>query len=308
MPLPNNFTDDNTITPARSDADTAYAAAILIDQNHPNSEGGNLPPPQRGENKVPTPGGFQVLGIPTYSALGFVYTLSWQDIPDGASTHVRAYRVYAQGSFDSNPNPSLVGTSANSPCTVRVVATKAGVITFWLQPVLGNGMFLPLSACPTCTSMTPDPYFQFIVTDPGTGDMIEMNINSGLPAGLGSVATGMDVQDLTTLEAATMTAKFIVLLSATAKPLISMAHNGAGGILRVFDGSGSGGYGSGQTILVDGLNGVVQARAQVNIGLPGDPDQTQLLHGLDSTGGRTATGNYWPIVINGTTYYVPLYT
>ncbi len=172
MPLPQSFIDNQNansggIAPVASDADTAYAAAQYVDQNHPNSEGPQLKPKQFGSNCVPTPSGFKVLGDPVYSALGFVYKLVWNDIPDGYSTHVREYRVYAQSPFDNNPAPTSVGSSSGSPCTVRVVSSGAGIITFWLQPVLGNGMFLPLENCPTCTSTAPNPYYLF---DFGTFD------------------------------------------------------------------------------------------------------------------------------------------
>ncbi len=176
--LPDNYGQPDTISGVRNDADTAFATANMINQNVSGGDFITIPPKQFGENRILAPQGFKVLGNPTYSALGAVFVLSWQNLDATYNLRIAGYRIYAQQFLNDNQEPTLVGTSAGSPCTVRVIATKAGPVTFWVQPFTVSGGSLPLESCPTCTGIAPNPYFQFDVLDPASGTDATILINN----------------------------------------------------------------------------------------------------------------------------------
>lgn len=160
----------------RKDSDTSFSVGQLINPTG-TAEGSSLPPQQRGDFRVPIPTGFKVQSV-VYNSATFanVFTLIWNDVSDNANglnqSQVGEYRIYAQtgtvGTALLQPEAaSQVGASHQSPCTAIVNLPTTGTInlvansvTFWLRPVMSNGLTLPLNACPTCTGVTAKPFLK----------------------------------------------------------------------------------------------------------------------------------------------------
>ena len=298
--IPNSPSDFN---PVRSLDDIALVGSQILNQGNV-AEGSTSPPQQDGTYRVPSPSSFKVVSH-GHMLTNDTFVLSWQDV-DVSRTDVAVYRIYAQNAYNANQQPTLVGTSAKSPVSVSVQVTQITTLTFFLQPVLVSGITLPLAACPTTTYSLPDPpFFEFTAVDPLSGHTAKVLINDNLNSGGASNVVGMAVIDTVNGHQITIAPTFLAVLNGSNVPEASIADNSGKGVVRVFDGSGSGGYGSGQRVILDGNNGVVKSYQQVNIGATGS--EVELLATTDP-GPRVASGTYWHIKIAGTDYYVPLFT
>ncbi len=141
-------TSGSEVSAPYSDASTSYAVGNLVNQNAV-AEGPNIPPPQSGTWRVPRPSSFRVdAQIPT--SVGEIILFSWLDAQKPI-TEVAGYRIFAKFSYNQNQEPTQIGTSSHSPCASRITADTVGVVVFFLQPYLLNGLTLPLDACPTTT-------------------------------------------------------------------------------------------------------------------------------------------------------------
>lgn len=107
-------------------------------------------PRQRGFLRVPFPQNFRVISSTSYSG-GTEFVLGWVDIQ---GFPVVSYDIFALNFLSSNPKPTLVGSSTQSPGTVRIVASSSVPIIFLIQPVLESGFRMSLEFCPTCTATT----------------------------------------------------------------------------------------------------------------------------------------------------------
>lgn len=289
MPFPNNnrtvtrqSTDDSKIptAPIRSDADTAFVAANLLNQGQV-AEGPNLPPKQSGQFRIPYPQGFRVLDI-EFALSGNLVTLAWDNLP--GQYFIAGYRIYATALVNDNLQQLFVGEAHESPAYVRVISTEAQAkITLWLQPYLSNGLSLPLDSCPTTTTETPAPFYSFEVFDPNTGFEALVQINSGLPfSGTTTVGLGITYPNATPpLDDAYMTITGVGLeafngvltIDVNATGIlgrmlptdtesmfkISSVDIGGGfsaGYMLLGDNTGGGGiFGHGEHIFLDGENG-----------------------------------------------------
>lgn len=178
--------------PFRSDADIAFITSRLINQGGV-ADGPSIPRPVRGEFRVPMVSGLRVVGTPTASFGGTIFTLAWNSPAD---QFVSRYNVYAKFLLDQNAQPTLVGSSATSPLTVRVTADSAGTVVFFVQTILANGQSLPVGRCPTCTGTTlaptigPDSIANHSISNdklaqgPETGALISFEDTGGGPDAL----------------------------------------------------------------------------------------------------------------------------
>lgn len=150
------------------------------------AEGTTLPPPQSGNFRVPPPSNFQVISS-EFNFAGNIFVLSWLDIVD-RRTPVARYNIYGKNFLDVNAEPTLLGSSSKSPFHARVIASEESTIIFYLQPVLQNGITLPLVACPTCTGLVPDAIYILEVDDDTQGLTAKIEISGDAPLGGGTTA------------------------------------------------------------------------------------------------------------------------
>lgn len=132
--------------------DIDYVVSRLINQNGA-AEGTTLPLRQQGQFRVPFVSAFQVL-TSTTSFGGVIFTLGWLDAD---ARNVSHYNIYARDVLNSNAEPTLVGTSAKSPCTTKVISSAAASVTFFIQTVMQNGQSSDVVTGPTCTGATVNP-------------------------------------------------------------------------------------------------------------------------------------------------------
>jgi len=163
MALPNatSFSDlsNNTgVSSPQTDNSTNYNVGLLVNQNDV-AEGPTIPPIQQGQFRIPRPNGFGVSSITNAKPMGALIVFTWEDIDSFGST-IGEYRILANFAYDQNANPTEVGSSQNSPCTVQVVSPSPTSAVFFLRPYLTNGQTLPLGECPSCTVALPAPVFQ----------------------------------------------------------------------------------------------------------------------------------------------------
>lgn len=310
--------DDRGVAPILSPEDTAFIASRMTDETGA-AEGPIAPPLQQGEFRVPTPGGFRILSqnfIP--STLANVFVLAWTDLEElGVNKNIAGYRVYAKLALSDNEEPTLVGVSTKSPCYASVVTpTGSDEVTFFLQPYLLNGQSLPLSACPSCTGTTPDPFYQFTAGD------VTVTIDENRNAGAGGTVTGVGIEDASTDLETTLSAGFILGLNADGNNAWTCNTNtGADGkgTIGVYNGDGTGRLSNvGLVILLDGDRGGTETG---RITVWGDillvngtaADELILLPGSAAT--ATAGAGALPaapvafllINLGGTNYRVPYY-
>jgi len=240
----------------RSLDDVAYAGAIQINQGDV-AEGSNLPPMQHGDFRIQPPQNFRVVqNITGTTGTGNVYTLAWQDLIDSSDglnqAKVDRYQIYVKDALNANQQPSLVGMSAMSPCTFHLVSDAATSLTFIIQPVLSNGMYLPIERCPTCTAAVSAPYYTFTVGD------VTVTINSGLPGPGGSTYTGIQVIDSSTGDSSNILTNGYEVLNHNVKIAAAMVLTAPGalpGLITAADGTGSGGITGGRRVSITGSNG-----------------------------------------------------
>lgn len=129
-------------------------------------EGAAVVPKIFGFVRVPYPQAFGILRTASYFG-GTEFTLGWISPEDlGQIDH---YAIYAIDLLSNNPNPTQVGQSPTSPCTVRVVSSHAGVVVFFIQTVLKNGYTNGLDFAPTCCGVTIAPAI-------GANDIVDNSI------------------------------------------------------------------------------------------------------------------------------------
>jgi hypothetical protein len=109
----------------------------------------------RGPFRVPFPTNFIVLKTSSYFG-GTEFTLAWVD-QTGLVNYVDHYKIYAQNLLATNQEPTFVGSSKQSPCTVKVSSSEASVVVFYIQTVLKNGYANNALESPTCTGNTIAP-------------------------------------------------------------------------------------------------------------------------------------------------------
>lgn len=183
MPLPNANDPNDSAFSTLSGSSTQFNVDLQVNQNAV-AEGPNIPPPQSGEFRVPRPSGFGVQSITNARPMGSLIVFTWNDI-DSFNSEVGEYRVFVNFAYDTNPEPTAVGSSSQSPCYIQVVAPQATDAVFYLRPYLANGLTLPLSECPTCTVSIPGPVFQFA----SGNDIVYIDDNRPTGGGAGSTTT-----------------------------------------------------------------------------------------------------------------------
>jgi len=121
------------------------------------AEGSTLLPRQRGAGRIPIVTGLKVTQINNFLG-GSEFTLVWND-PQTSASLISAFNVYAKDQSSSD-SPLLVGSVNSSPAKVRVVNSKATVLTFYCQTVLSSGAVSSLDHSPTCTAAVIAPVIQ----------------------------------------------------------------------------------------------------------------------------------------------------
>lgn len=178
MPLPSgtDFSDNSTSNVGLTGEDSDFVSSIITNQNNAGFSS-NLPPKQQGQYSLVAPSGVQILNT-MYSTFGQLFTIGWQDVQSN-NQPIAGYRVYSQLAYNNNQQPTLVGQSAVSPCVVRIIASQEGIVTFWVQPYLQNGITLPLIVCPTVSGSVPNPIFSFNFSSTGDVFLISDNVYVG---------------------------------------------------------------------------------------------------------------------------------
>jgi hypothetical protein len=126
-----------------------HAVARLINFGR-TAEGGILPPPQVGANRVP-----QVKNLRCLHAKGITggteFTIAWDDAAIGKTSYiVHPYTATSLTAYNTLPPQ----TSQRSPATVRIIAGAGEVVMFRVQTVMGNGMASLLENSSSCTAKT----------------------------------------------------------------------------------------------------------------------------------------------------------
>lgn len=130
-----------------------YVVSKLI--NPSNVAGGtSVPGSQFGSTQVPVVTGLKLGPISTYLG-GAQYSLIWLDPPP--SSNVSHFNVYVTGVLSNNTSPIGPFAALASPCYLRLTATSASIITFYVQTVLNNGASSSLLNSPSCTGKAVSP-------------------------------------------------------------------------------------------------------------------------------------------------------
>lgn len=306
------------INPIRSDDDVAFAASQLLNQGNV-AEGTNLPPQQQGQYRVPIPGGFKVANQ-SASFGGNIVTLTWTDI-DPTVAEISRYNIYALLAYDSNKSHTMVGTSDVSPCVCRVIASQATNVVYFLQPVLSNGLALPVDVCASCTGTLPDPVYFVTVTDPVSGDSVTLGLSNTVPIG-GTTRAGLVVHDNTTGKGTSVASGIVVTFNDNGKAMANLGFGGASpgqhGLIEAENGTGAGGlFGGGQHFRADGGTGKITTLVSaVNGTMLSGTDGTTIteisptnntIAGWNGLGVFPVLAGFYIGAINGVTSYFPYY-
>jgi len=139
----------------------------LINTVGDDNIGTAIPPKLNGEFRVPFVTNLRLGPVTTYLG-GTQYTLLWDEPTD--TTNISHYNVYVVGALGDNTSPIGPYSSQASPCPLRVVTTKASVLTFFVQTQLSNGNSSELSRSPSVTGLSTAPNIGTItVAEGGTG-------------------------------------------------------------------------------------------------------------------------------------------
>jgi hypothetical protein len=130
------------------------------------AEGTLLPPPQKGQTRVPYVQGFQIQQTVAAST-NTAFTLTWQNVVDNAVLNVDHYNLYytIQG---TNAQPVGPFTATQSPATISVPSTGQAVVSFICQTVLANGLASDITASPATTGTMIAPSISGAFITPGT--------------------------------------------------------------------------------------------------------------------------------------------
>ena len=236
MALPNNLSTFSSLgsdpnangTSNSTIANAVFINAKLVNQNNA-AEGPTIPPLQQGQYRVPKPSNFGVVSVVNATPIGSLIVFSWEDI-DSFGSNIGEYRIFASFTYNSNAEPTQIGSSEQSPCAAQVVPAQATTAVFYLRPYLANGLTLPIDQCPTCSVNLPAPVFQLNETP------ITVYIDNHRPTGGGgTTSTTYDISGTFTVPAN--------VTSITAECWGS-GGDGSGGQLVGGGGGGGGAYAS----------------------------------------------------------------
>lgn len=135
---------------SRINSDSVFVTETSVNQLG-TAEGALLPPPQKGQFRVPFVYGLRVAKRRSYLG-GTEFTLTWLE-PEGL-TNVSHYNVYVTGLLDNNKTPQGPSTVQRSPAVIRLVNGDISRISFIVQTQLKNGMVSDLLESPTVSSET----------------------------------------------------------------------------------------------------------------------------------------------------------
>jgi hypothetical protein len=128
-------------------------------------EGSSVVPRLTGSVRVPYPNGFRVASEVSFLG-GTSFTLAWIDPEDVGQ--IDSYNIYAKNLLEANKNPTYVGSSASSPVAIRITASVAAPVVFFIQTVLKNGYVNDLSLAPSCVGQCIAPSVTTADYPPGT--------------------------------------------------------------------------------------------------------------------------------------------
>lgn len=113
------------------------------------AEGSVLPPPQKGESRVPFASGVRVVSA-TAQGDSTTFGLRWVNVANDPTLKVDHYNIYYSLGETGQPVGPFI--AQNSPASVVVHTVSPSPVTFYIQTVLANGMTSPLFGSPTAAS------------------------------------------------------------------------------------------------------------------------------------------------------------
>ena len=126
------------------------------------AEGSLLPPPQKGQFRVPFVTNFKVFSATSFFG-GTQFILTF-DEPTTSQNQIDHYNIMVggvTGNLNQYQGPNI---TTNSPATIRVITANAVTIIFKIQTVLKSGLISDLNSSPSCTGTT--------IAASGSGDAI----------------------------------------------------------------------------------------------------------------------------------------
>ena len=295
------------------------------------AEGTLIPQGQVGASRVPTVTGLNLIQTQATSS-GTNFVLTWND---AQAPNVDHYTVTVTGVPGESQTSRLMSYCKNAPVTVFVGAPQGTVVTFTVQTVLSTGLLSDFNLSPQISGACLPFDFSNTVITAGTfiggtftggsftagtitATTLVLNISSNTVSviDLSSIAAGgaaIEVQNNSTGNAAVIAPNFIELSNtdpSNNKLKVNIAGgSGTSGIIKVYDGSGSGGpiATHGEQIILDGGNGNVSIGNTAVIYTSGAV--AALSFPNNTTGGTLTTGvqGVIPILIGGVSYKIPFY-
>jgi hypothetical protein len=150
-----------SIQDKRVENETAFAIERVINPTRV-AEGSTLPPPLRGEFRVPLVQNLSLLRTQSYQG-GTQFTLTW-DNPQEFVDLVSHYNIYVIGLLDNSTTPMGPWQAERAPAEVRVQGRSATNITLIVQTELNNGLKSLLLRSPsvggimTAASLVPSDF------------------------------------------------------------------------------------------------------------------------------------------------------
>lgn len=177
-----------------------------IINNFGAAEGALMPPPQRGQFRVPFVTGLRVQQSTQFVG-GTQFILTFNE-PTHSNRTIDHYNIFVGGLTGNTLNYNGPNTCLASPAVVRVQTTAAQTVIFKVQTVLSSGLVSDIDASPTCTGTTipatitpsdiPDGSLDIIkLAAQAAGSLLEWNA-AGDPALLAPVAAGRILASTTT--------------------------------------------------------------------------------------------------------------
>lgn len=133
-----------------NDPSNSFVVDRLTNYNT-TAEGSVVPPPQKGQTRVPFVSGLRVSQVTAlFNSTQFI--LSWRDVVSDPTISVDHYNIYF--TLAGTLQPVGPFTASQSPATIVVPNTQLTGVTFYVQTVLANGMTSDLASSPTTSSNT----------------------------------------------------------------------------------------------------------------------------------------------------------